>query len=826
MPKNYTLDDILNEYSGEEKHKSAVKNKTVVKTEIKSNGQTGKIEDTGYIKIPSGGIPDETITYSVKELEQINAPAKRPSPSHRSGKFQVADIGRPNVSYINSVKEVKKNPADLPPRPTDEIKYYDGAVVTQNASDEEYAPKVRKMSDSTRAKEMRVKRRKKKQPEFTYEKESPDGIYTKPQKKKAKFVVAPEDTERKNSPEKKKAVNLSADSDPEALDVEIDVSNLRTVNTDERKNETKTDNGAIKDYDSFEDAGEIRRSITDLKVSLSFRLAVLAVLLVFVTFISVGELISLPVPELLTRKNPAVFSCVQLIIALLSMMVSMDTVKSGLLNLIKFKADTDSLAAFSSLSCAAASLACVINPKLIFDGAVYIYTPIAVMLMFFNAMGKRLILQRAELNFDFVTKDKNKHAIVCVEDDAKAESFTRGTIGDFPVLVTMKRTNFIKDFSKYTFSTDSGDKLCRALVPIIIVISALASLAVTFIKVQTADSAAAVFALSIFTLYLSACSCMAMPLIANIPLGKASKKYMRNHGIMLGYQSVEDFYDANSVMIDADTLFPAGSIRLCSIKLFSDTKIDEALLDAASLTAHAGSILKELFSDVISGKENILSRVENFVYEDSMGLCGWINNKRILFGNRELMNSHNIEGIPTKTKESEFTENGKDALYLSVSGNLAAMFIIEITAGDSIKKSMKQLEKHDMAVIIKTIDPFITINRISELFGFTDELLKIIPTRMMKDFDAETRRTKKISTSMACSGKFTSFVQLLLGTKSIRKTVSAGVILQSVSALLGLGLVSLHCLLGAFADLSPSWLLIYNLICTALTAIIVSVRKV
>lgn len=826
MPKNYTLDEILNEYSGEEKHKSAVNNKTAVKTEIKSNGQTGKIEDTGYIKIPSGGIPDETITYSVKELEQINAPAKRPSPSHRSGKFQVSDISRPNVSYINSVKEVKKNPADLPPRPTDEIKYYDGAVVTQNASDEEYTPKVRKMSDSTRAKEMRVKRRKKKQPEFTYEKESPDGIYTKPQKKKAKFVVAPEDTERKNSPEKKKAVNLSADSDPEALDVEIDVSNLRTVNTDERKNETKTDSGAIKDYDSFEDAGEIRRSITDLKVSLSFRLAVLAVLLVFVTFISVGELISLPVPELLTRKNPAFFSCVQLIIALLSMMVSMDTVKSGLLNLIKFKADTDSLAAFSSLSCAAASLACVINPKLIFDGAVYIYTPIAVMLMFFNAMGKRLILQRAELNFDFVTKDKNKHAIVCVEDDAKAESFTRGTIGDFPVLVTMKRTNFIKDFSKYTFSTDSGDKLCRALVPIIIIISALASLAVTFIKIRTADSTAVVFALSIFTLYLSACSCMAMPLIANIPLGKASKKYMRNHGIMLGYQSVEDFYDANSVMIDADTLFPAGSIRLCSIKLFSDTKIDEALLDAASLTAHADSILKELFSDVISGKENILSRVENFVYEDSMGLCGWINNKRILFGNRELMNSHNIEGIPTKTKESEFTENGKDALYLSVSGNLAAMFIIEITAGDSIKKSMKQLEKHDMAVIIKTIDPFITINRISELFGFNDELLKIIPTRMMKDFDAETRRTKKISTSMACSGKFTSFVQLLLGTKSIRKTVSAGVILQSVSALLGLGLVSLHCLLGAFADLSPSWLLIYNLICTALTAIIVSVRKV
>ena len=64
MPKNYTLDDILNEYSGEEKHKSAVKNKTAVKTEIKSNGQTGKIEDTGYIKIPDKRSGKKTVAQS------------------------------------------------------------------------------------------------------------------------------------------------------------------------------------------------------------------------------------------------------------------------------------------------------------------------------------------------------------------------------------------------------------------------------------------------------------------------------------------------------------------------------------------------------------------------------------------------------------------------------------------------------------------------------------------------------------------------------------------------------------------------------------------
>lgn len=818
MSKNYTLDDILNEYSGSGKNSAA---KSSVSTAAPDNSK--KIQDTGFFSIPKqGSVPDQTITYSLDEIVQINAPEKRPSPSHRSGKFQVSDVSRPNVSYINSVKEVIKNPADLPPRATDGIRDYDGAVVTKDSSDEEYIPKVRKMSDSTRAKEMRSKRKKKKQPEFTYERESPDGVYTRPQKKSKKFVISHDDGKNKKA-DRMAQVNLSADADPEALDIAIEpVPEMRTVNTDEPKKPEST----IKDYDSFEDAKEIKSSITELKASLSFRTVVLSVLFVFSAFISLGETIGLPVPELLTPKHPVVFSAVALIVVILSMLISVDTVKSGLSKLIKFKADTDSLAAFGAVASVAASIACIVSPAQIATGKIHIYAPIAILSMLINAFGKRLILKRAELNFDFASKERNKYAIFCVEDEIRSESFTRGTIGDFPVLATMRKTNFLRDFSKYTFSADSGDMLCRLLVPFIVIFSALASIAVTFMKIRAFDGNTVAFSLSIFTLYISACSCMAMPLIANIPLGRAAKKYSRNHGVMLGYQSVEDFYDTNSVMTDAERLFPAGSVQLCSIKLFSDTKIDDALLDAASLTAYADSVLKELFSDVIAGKKKMLKKVENFVYEDGLGICGWIDNKRILLGNRELMHSHNIEGVPTKTKETEFVQGGKDALYLSVSGNLAAMFIIEITASPAVKKSMKQLEKHDMAVIIKTIDPFITINRISGLFDFSEELLKIIPARMARDYDEETKKVRKTSTSLACSGKFTSFVNLLMSAKSIRKIVSSGIILQSVSALLGMGIVSLHCLLSAFADLSPAWLLVYNLICTIITLIVIGVRKI
>lgn len=820
MPKNYTLDDILNEYSGTEK--SAVKTKPL---QPKTAVDNKKIQDTGFFKIPaSGKLPENTIAYTPEEIEEINA-EKKPSPSHKSGKFKVSDVGRPNVSYINSVKDVVKNPANLPPRPTDEIKDYDGAVVTKTTSDEDYVPRVRKMSDSTRAKEMRQKRKKKKQPEFTYDKESPDGIYTRPQKRRKKFIVSSDDGKKKKI-DKMAPVDFSSDADPSTIDVDIDsAQEMRVVNTNSSSKSAKKES-TIKDYDSFEDAREIRKSISELKSSFSFRFFILSFLFVFSLIMMIGQMNLFPVPDLLTPTNPRIFSGISLIVTLLSMLISLDTVKSGLLNLLKFHADTDSLAVFSSLASAAAAASCMAAPKLLEANEIYLYTSVSLLVMIFNAVGKKLILKRASLNFEFASKHGEKHAIICVEDDLRAESFTRGTIGDFPILGTMKRTNFLKDFSKYTFSTDSADKICRWLVPIIIIFSLLAAGFVTFMKVKTFNKEAVVFALSVFTLYISACSCMAMPLIANIPLGKAAKKYARNHGVMLGYQSIEDYYDVNSVMIDANKLFPAGSVGLCSIKLFSDRKIDDVILDAASLTSHADSILTELFNDIVEGKNQILKYVENFVYEDGMGLCGWIDNKRVLLGNRELMHSHNIEGVPTKTKENEFTEGGKDALYLSVSGNLSAMFIIEISASQNIKNAMKQLEKRDMAIIVKTIDPFITINRLSGLFDFTEELIKIIPTRMIKDYDDETKKVKKFSTSLACSGKFASFVQLLMSTKSIRKIVSSGIFMQSVSVLLGLIIVSMHCIFNAQTDLSPLWMIIYNLICTIVTAIVVGIRKI
>ena len=51
-------------------------------------------------------------------------------------------------------------------------------------------------------------------------------------------------------------------------------------------------------------------------------------------------------------------------------------------------------------------------------------------------------------------------------------------------------------------------------------------------------------------------------------------------------------------------------------------------------------------------------------------------------------------------------------MYLSISGNLAAMFIVELVIDRQVKRWAKKLCKNKICVILKSVDPCISAKRI------------------------------------------------------------------------------------------------------------------
>lgn len=838
MPdQNLSLEDILNEYSPDSNNDRSPVGRVAAQKIINSTILDPEKPEAGPARPPA--------SHNKKEL--FDNSLRRPEPA---ADFKPADLSRSKVSFVSSeaVSEIKNTgpiPATTNPLPT----------IPQSE-----APKIRRMTDSTRAREMEIiksntRHRRGKTSGYTYEKETPEGeyMYTPPafRKKKRSHAAIRAEAE---SPEGRKlttdivpspaaveaakpvepapraeltSIDLSQRPRMDAgeLDVHITQETDEYVSARSRRKRTKR----MVDFNYYGDVEDVGRDIYELKSTISVRVLILAMTAFLGLFITVANQLGLPLLSVLSSSNTRTYLWIHLLLGLISLLSSTAVISKGLKKLFTLRADGDSMTAVTALSCFAAILPLMFKPELSLEQSIHLYMPIGSLALFLNAFGKMLIIRRAARNFRFVSRSFDRHGIVYVHDEDRAERLTRGTLGDFPILASMRKTDFLTDFLRYTYSSDMTDDYCRKATPLCLLGSLLIALVITFFtKGTTMTISSSAFFFSIYSMLICATSCIAMPFVVNIPLESAADKAFQNRGIMLGYQSVDDFYDTNSILVNADMLFPEGHVKLSGIKVFSNTKIDEALLEAASLTHHAGSMMRRLFSDVTAGREDMLYPIENFSFEESMGLCGWINNKRVLFGNRELMTSHNIEGIPTKTKENEFTGAGQEAMYLSISGNLAAMFIVELTADSAVKRWAKRLSRNKVFMIIKSVDPCISLKKLSTLFGVPEEMMRILPKKLHDDFDEETKKAVRLSASMACSGKFSSLAQLIIGTKSVHAAAIVGLIFQTASIMLGFGLSLLMILSKAFEMnymyMSETALIVYNLAWALLTYIAVSVK--
>lgn len=591
--------------------------------------------------------------------------------------------------------------------------------------------------------------------------------------------------------------------------------------------ETSSEPAVIDDFENFNDAPSIAHDIAQLKGSLLLRLFVLIICFGASLYIAfANDTQALPIMDLLNKRTQTnTYLFVNAIIGLLACFASYTVISCGLSKLVSFKPDSDSLCAVSAVSSIASAMIMFANGNLIKGSYVHVYIPVAIASLLFNTLGKLFIVSRTQRSFRFVSGSGDKYAVFPVTDEETAQNFTRGALSDFPRLAAMRRTELISDFLKTSYSSDSTDRFCRVFTPIALAAAAAIGVMAGVMGRTEHGSSSMFIGISVFVGVVAICTGFSVTLVVNLPMLRASEKNSELQGVVIGYDSVEEFAETNSVLIDAEQLFPAGSVRLSAIKVFSDTRIDEAIVEAASLTTQAGSILKNMFYDIIAGKTELLNPVESYIFEDSMGLCGWINNKRVLLGNRELMMNHSIEGIPPLTKEKEYTENGRCAVYLSISGELSAMFLVEITPTMEVRQAFHDLQRNGVYAMIRTVDSLVSINRLSELFEISPEYLKLIPFRVHEQFAETTAYQLKNKATLACSGRFAAFTSLILSCRHMKTTIGFGIGLQAVSMLLGILICLAMVVLGSFQELSVSMEILYNFIFTAVLVVFQMFRK-
>lgn len=613
-------------------------------------------------------------------------------------------------------------------------------------------------------------------------------------------------------PDTQRTVIVEEDDEPEPLDFhsasEKIMANLVGFFSKDTSNDDDTpvkETEVVDDYMGEDDEKSIMQEI-NLNIKKLFGRTMLTGGLALVSII-ITVLVRL-FPQAICNAvffAPVAYAVINFLLIGFSTFVNRVAIMSGLTPLAHFKGNSDTavaLAAVASVVQTVVSFFCLYGVTS-FD--INYYTVIVLVAFFANNLGKLLMVLRVKENFKFTAADGQRYAAKIYNNESVAAQMMSGTAVERPIIAYQHRTGFPSNFLKISYAPDPSEDLASKLAPATAVIAVVVALlyGIFFGSFSGAVNA--------FALVCAVCIPVSTLLAVNIPMYDLCKKLLPTGAMLSGYPSVKQFCDSTAVMIDANELFPADSVFLDGIKTFEDYNIDESLLCGIAILKEAQNPIAKVFEKVVDETDGDLPEVESVLYEDELGLVGWVNGERILVGNRELMTKYSVE-TPSIEYEDKYIQSGKQVTYVARAGRLIAMFVTHYIADSILMPELHRAEANGISILVHSTDCNITNDLICSLYNVFYRTVKVLPTGLgtvLKECKSTFEETSRAY--LITNGKTSAFLKAVSGSVHIKRNISLSIVIQLISVVLGVLLTATLALYAGVGVLGTLEVLIYSL---------------
>ncbi|WP_040196648.1 hypothetical protein [Candidatus Soleaferrea massiliensis] len=557
------------------------------------------------------------------------------------------------------------------------------------------------------------------------------------------------------------------------------------------------------EYETDEDAPHIRGFFRQQLKKLTIRAFANGALLLLISYLTCGAYSLLPMPAFLDPfLQPLVYLSVYLGLVVVSAGFNFELLMKGLDSLFTLKANHDSLLSVAAVAVVVQQVTLLIFQNRVDFHSVHLFAPFLLIGLLFSIWGKWMNLGRMEDNFDVISRDGEKYAGVLV-DKSLAVQLTKGLNLEEPVVVTDIRADFLSGFMEISTSRDTVEKILRLLAPCCLVGSIAVLIAMTFI------SGDILVAINVFT----ALCCIAAPftstLASAIPLRRAGKRLNRMGAAASGTLSMDLMYEANTVLFEAGDLFESDGLCLHGVKMFEESRIDEALIGAASVFSQCNDGLTHLFMNILRGNKKLLQQVEGLQFREGLGVSGYIDGKEILIGNRRMMNSN---AIPTPAQELErrMRENGRSVLYIAKGRDLLAMLVYSYHPSKQVVRALQTLEEKGFMIVINTWDCNLSAQMLADLTELQLEGISTAPSKTQEKLCQLRQPRKRLKGMIAHTGSKYAFVRSLISCIYAKNCEMLLAVLSTISSVIGYVLIVFLSMSGAIGQVTVLSLLLFH----------------
>ena len=516
---------------------------------------------------------------------------------------------------------------------------------------------------------------------------------------------------------------------------------------------------------------------------------------------------------------PAAFYAANLLLLAASLCVGFPVLRDGL-NGLRGRSSSETMPALAAVAALVQAVTAMLNAN-VYRGTtgISLLSGMAALGLFLALLGSRVMLAAVKGGYELVTNGVEFEGAYRAKDKDLLRALARDLEQKDPwVLLSRPMMKEADGFVEQSLSERASERRARKVSYILLGVALLSGVLFLLAGAGWNKAAAA----------MAAVLCMGAPLSSTLIAGVASLRLQRAAAavgaVVPGWQAIEQLGGIDTLQIDADDLFTADSAQLEDIRIFKGGRIDRAILYAASVLNGSHGTLKGLFRQIVEERTDILFPVKDLEQHHGLGFSAWCDNNRILIGTRRYLEQEGVP-LPDEEYEMQHSKNGElQILYLAVSGNLHAMFVLKYVGGRNVARGLAVLQKENIRLLVTCQDPSLTAHHITEAYRLPEGMITVLDQEQCNAIKAAPEDPED-TCCMIHLKAFASLTGGLQAADQAQNAESSATTVQMVSVLFSIIIAALLTSAGSIWELSVATVLMYQAAWSALSIAVCALKQ-
>ena len=514
---------------------------------------------------------------------------------------------------------------------------------------------------------------------------------------------------------------------------------------------------------------------------------------------------------------PAAFYGANLLLLAASLCVGFPVLRDGL-NGLRGRSSSETMPALAAVAALVQAVTAMLNAN-VYRGTtgISLLSGMAALGLFLALLGSRVMLAAVKGGYELVTNGVEFEGAYRAKDKDLLRALARDLEQKDPWVLLSRPMKEADGFVEQSLSERASERRARKVSYILLGVALLSGVLFLLAGAGWNKAAAA----------MAAVLCMGAPLSSTLIAGVASLRLQRAAAavgaVVPGWQAIEQLGGIDTLQIDADDLFTADSAQLEDIRIFKGGRIDRAILYAASVLNQSGGTLQGLFRQIIEDRTDILFPVKDLEIHRGLGFAAWCDNNHIQIGTRRFLEQEGV-ALPDEDYENQHSKNGElQILYLAVSGNVHAMFVIRYVGGRNIARSLAALQQENIRLLVTSLDPSLTAKHITEAYRLPEGMVTLLDQEQCAALEAAPAED-----APCCMYHQKGFASLTGGLRAADKAQNAettATTVQMVSVLFSVAIAVLLTSARSIWQLPVTYVLMYQAAWSALSIAVCALKQ-